>query len=236
MANFRRTTPTWKRRLYTALGSRRYCKPALDQLDDKLAQYLDHEGGFFIEAGANDGYSVSNTYYLEQCKQWRGLLVEPLPALAQLCQKERRRSAVVNAALVGPSYTDDTITLHYADLMSTVEGALKTADAQQEHLEKGVAVQQLEQSYAMQVPARTLASLLDDYAKHQSLPAIDFLSLDIEGYELEALKGLDLNRYQPRYILVEARFYEEISSYLKQWYEEVCQMTRHDYLYRLRVR
>ena len=43
-------------------------KPALNGLDNKLEGYLNYKNGFFIEAGANDGYSQSNTNYLEKKK------------------------------------------------------------------------------------------------------------------------------------------------------------------------
>ena len=46
----------WRRSIYEAFGSDRYSRPALNQLDAKLERYLDYGGGFFIEAGANDGY------------------------------------------------------------------------------------------------------------------------------------------------------------------------------------
>jgi hypothetical protein len=53
--------------------------------------------------------------------------------------------------------------------------------------------------YEADVPARTLSSILDE----QGAPEIDVLSLDVEGYEPSVLRGLDLNRHAPRWILVE---------------------------------
>uniref|UniRef100_A0A6C0E6T5 Methyltransferase FkbM domain-containing protein n=1 Tax=viral metagenome TaxID=1070528 RepID=A0A6C0E6T5_9ZZZZ len=67
-------------------------------------------------------------------------------------------------------------------LMSSVDGLrLKTADL-------------------VSVPANTLTSILDRVA---GIETIDLLSLDTEGYELDILKGLDLTRYRPRYMLIE---------------------------------
>ena len=48
---------------------------------------------------------------------------------------------------------------------------------------------------------------------------IDFLSLDLEGYECEALRGLDLAKWQPKYILVEVRDFDEISLVLGSEYK-----------------
>ena len=52
----------------------------LIELDRQLLPHLDKRKGFFIEAGANDGVTQSNTLFFERHRGWRGLLVEPIPA------------------------------------------------------------------------------------------------------------------------------------------------------------
>jgi len=205
-------------------------RPALNGLDRKLGNYLNYRDGFFIEAGANDGYRQSNTYFLETHLGWRGLLVEGVPALYEQCKALRTRPVVSQCALVSDDYAEPTITMHFADRMSVVEGALKTTQALNEHVRMGVEVQQLEGTYKVDVPARTLASLLDEIP---DLKRIDFLSLDVEGYELDVLKGLHLSKYRPTFILVEARYFEEIDSFLtRRHYRLVEKLSHHDYLYR----
>jgi hypothetical protein len=98
----------------------------LDKLDVKLEQYVDFDNGFFIEAGANDGIKQSNTLYFEKYRNWRGLLIEPIPELAMKCRKNRRHCLVENAALVPFDYPKQEIELRYCGLMSQVKGAMKS--------------------------------------------------------------------------------------------------------------
>lgn len=224
MKSIRTALSLIKKRVYTSP------RPSLNNLDQKLEKYLNFENGFFIEAGANDGYTQSNTYFLEKKRRWSGILVEGIPEIYKKCKKKRPKSVVINCALVSNDFLDSTVTMYYANLMSVVEGALKTEELQNEHIKSGLEVQDLENSYSVIVPARTLESILDEIP---DLPNIDFFSLDVEGYELDVLKGLNLTKYRPKYILVEARFFEEVNSFLEDNnYEIIEKLSYHDFLYK----
>jgi FkbM family methyltransferase len=206
-------------------------KPGLNGLDDKLAPYLNFMGGFFIEAGANDGYTQSNTYHLENTLGWRGVLVEAIPELAESCRGKRLFSKVFECALVSSSETCKTVKMHYANLMSLVEGSFGGTEATQEHVRKGVEVQSLPASYSIDVKTRTLTSVLDESGVNRQ---IDFFSLDVEGYEEEVLNGLDLSKYAPTFILVETAKPDVISALLSERYAMVEKLTFHDYLFKLK--
>jgi FkbM family methyltransferase len=191
----------YRRRMFEAFGSARYSRVALYGLDDRLAEFLPRRG-VFVEAGANDGVWQSNTYRLERFNGWRGLLVEGIPELAAACAKNRRRSLVVNAALVSSEFECTHVTMHYGGLMSIVEGAKGSPRADSAHIEKGLATPAAGgNTYTVRVPARTITSILDD----SPIEEIDLFSLDVEGYELDALRGLDLQRYAPRFLLIEVQ-------------------------------
>lgn len=168
--------------------------PALHDMDRKLDAILDRDEGFFVEAGGNDGYTQSNTYWLERFRGWRGILVEPMQELYDLCRQERPNATVVRAALVASADPGDTVQMRFADLMSTVVGDHEVAD----RLRMGT-VLGWRDPYDALVPARTLGSVLDE----AGAPEIDLLSLDVEGFESSVLAGLDLERHAPRWIVVE---------------------------------
>jgi hypothetical protein len=77
--------------------------------------------------------------------------------------------------------------------------------------------------------ARTLNSILIDA---ESPVVIDFLSLDVEGAELEVLQGVDHSQFRFKYILVECRDFERMSTYLDaQGYQFTEQFSSQDYLF-----
>ncbi|QIZ72505.1 FkbM family methyltransferase [Oxynema aestuarii] len=202
---------------------------ALKQLDFKLDSYLKLRRGFFIEAGANDGISQSNTLYFEKYKNWKGLLIEAIPELAEKCRINRPRCIVENCALVPFDFNESYIEMNFCNLMSVVKGAMKSQEEELKHLKKGCEIQQVT-SYNIKVPANTLTTIL---SKH-SIQNIDFLSLDVEGFELSVLKGIDFEKYQPTWMLIEARYKDEIDAFLKPLYEPVAELSHHDVLYKKR--
>ncbi|MBE7497003.1 MAG: FkbM family methyltransferase [Verrucomicrobiaceae bacterium] len=177
--------------------------PGLHGLDRKLAALLPRRNGFFVEAGANDGIDQSNTYYLERFRGWQGLLIEPFPHLAALCRSVRTRSSTVCCALGPPEKAGTVVRLRHAGLMSHVEGAMGDEEGEIRRASQGQAAQGMPvHEWMVEAPVRTLTQVLDDAGVP---PDFDLLSLDVEGYEVEVLQGLDLARYRPQAICVEVR-------------------------------
>ena len=221
-----------RRRLFERLGSARYSRPALYEMDRKLEPYLPFDGGFFVEAGANDGYVQSNTYYLEKFKSWKGILIEPIPELYELCLTERPQAKVFNCALVPKGHPERTVHMTYAGVMSLVAGAQGSNEADRAHADAGTMLG-WDRNYEVEVPARTLTEVLDEAAP----PEIDLLSLDVEGYEPDVLAGLDLDRWTPLYLLIEAVDEERrrrLDNLVGERYERVDRLSPFDVLYRRR--
>lgn len=168
-------------------------------LENKLDKLFNKNDGFFIELGANNGLFQSNTAFLEKKRNWKGILIEPSIYGCKSCVVNRPNSTVVNMACVSDDYKDDY-----------VEG-----DFNECHPMGSVNGERLGNKDLVKVRAITLKKILDELKIIQN---IDFLSLDTEGYELNILKGLDLEKYRPNYMLIEIynKDYGEIIEFLNE--------------------
>ena len=163
----------------------------------------DRRGGFFFEAGANDGLLFSNTAYLERYCGWTGLLVEAVPHKFVECVWNRPHSIVEHCALVPPDFPERAVEIFYSNLMSytpsltDVDGPAQIGAGRPFLLsaEKALSNQRF---FA---PAMTLSSVL---TKH-GVDRIDFMVLDLEGAELGALSGLDFQAVHIERVLIEVR-------------------------------
>ncbi len=220
-----------RRRLFEALGSDRFSRPASHDLERKLAGYLPDRGGTFLEAGAYDGFTESNTYWFERMRGWTGVLVEPVPEMAAIARRERPGAQVFSCALVADDVDGATIRMQTGGTMSLVEGAGPSRDFEIAHAREGARLTHRDQ-HAIEVPARTLSAVLDEAGS----PALDLMSLDVEGSEAIALEGLDLDRHAPRFLLVEMLHEEgqrgRIEAALGERYAHEAQLSVWDHLYR----
>jgi FkbM family methyltransferase len=204
---------------------------SLNQLDRKLEKYVDHDNGYFVELGANDGVAQSNSLYFEKHRNWRGLLIEPTPHNFLKCRKNRSAlNSIHCAACVSFGYEKEFVRIAYSNLMSTPVGLKSDIADPMSHAQLGTQfLRNAESVFEFGAVARTLNSILIDA---ESPVVIDFLSLDVEGAELEVLQGVDHSQFRFKYILVECRDFERMSTYLDaQGYQFTEQFSSQDYLF-----
>jgi FkbM family methyltransferase len=142
--------------------------------------------GVFVECGANHPVHFNQTWFLEQ-QDWIGLLIELNPKLCALLRRHRPNSRTVEAAVGSPAQVGE------------IEVQIAQAHG---HTSLRPAGNMKFSGQKVRVPLRTLDSLLAE----TGLKQIDFLSLDVEGLELDVLYGFDLSKWKPRLIFIEDGF------------------------------
>lgn len=138
----------------------------------------------YIDIGANDPISQSNTYLFYR-DGGSGVLVEANPTIAQRIRRKRPRDTVVNLAVLPKGA--GTLDLHVMDMdgLSTVSSQWRETIASH-----GMA------TAIKIVPVRTIGinDLLQEHLKSRT---IDFASLDIEGLDFDVLSAWDFDRWRP---------------------------------------
>jgi FkbM family methyltransferase len=203
----------------------------LYDLDRQIEKYLDFDSGYFVELGANDGKLASNTFYYERSRNWRGVLIEPAPNLFMRCRDSRSaENHIVCAACVSFDYKDEFVKLLYSNSMSVSLNVETDIGDPAAHAELGRQFLTPDETvFAFGAIACTLNSILLE-AKAPS--RIDFFSLDVEGAEIEVLKGVDHTAFRFRYMLIECRDIARLSDYLEPLgYRLIEKFNEHDYMF-----
>ncbi len=140
--------------------------------------------GFYVDVGANHPTIDSQSRHLEQLG-WNGLLLEPLPAYCEMLRAERK-GTVVQCACSSPANHGRRLNLISAGVHSTLNASPIALGAQGREV--------------IEVECKTLDSVLEEQGVK---PGFDFISIDIEGHEMEMFEGFDLKRWKPKLVLLE---------------------------------
>lgn len=148
--------------------------------------------GICVEVGANNGVDGSTTLHFEEAG-WDCILIEPNPILCDQIRKRRRAVLFECAASsqTGAARLNVAQGFYLAHAVSAIGGDDKAADIRKAH---GHA------SQPITVQTRTLD---DIFAESKLDRDIDFISIDVEGHEMDALRGLDLERWKPKILIIE---------------------------------
>ena len=147
--------------------------------------------GFFVDVGAHHPIRHSNTYLLYR-RGWRGINIDATPGSMAEFRRLRPRDINIECLVAND--------LSPQRFYAFNESALNTASGRLAH-ERPLENANYQITSEVDLRPRPLASLLDEFLPHGM--AIDLMSVDVEGLDLDVLRSNDWGRYRPKLLLVE---------------------------------
>ena len=221
MASLRTLTRRWlphdiKKHFQQALlGYHSYAPSFASAGEDMILRHLigsDKMDGFYVDVGAYHPVRASNTYFF-YVNGWRGINVEARPGSRALFDRVRPRDTNVE---VGVSKERGELTYYFVGEDSTMNSFSR------EFLEHIDMLREVKRE--IPVPVLPLSEVLGRHLPPGQ--AIDFMSVDVEGHDLQALESNDWGRFRPRFVVVEDKEVEaersEIVRFMRAQGYTVC--------------
>lgn len=132
--------------------------------------------GVYLEAGTRHPVSGSNTYFMDACQRWKGVCVEGNPETLSAIHRARSCELV-------PTCVTEVDGTYLNFLMNGESGGIEDSNKNKDKpTERTV--------HTLRLRCMSLQVIFD----RRNIKKLDYLSLDVEGHELEVLKGLDHTR------------------------------------------
>jgi len=157
--------------------------------------------GYFVDIGANDGISFSNTYALEKYLGWNGLCVE-LDDATFTKLKECRTCRCVQECVFNETGIEKEIEVPLAkEIPEGNHMLIRLKDLPL--YESGKYCYFPEQFKDIKTYKKITKTLTQIFLENHVLSIIDYMSIDIEGSDLAALQGLDFSKYKIKFLTIE---------------------------------
>lgn len=167
------------------------------------------KNGFFVEIGAHDGISFSNTYFFEKYLNWTGICIEPNPDIFK--QLIKNRHCICEQYAISTSSEKKPFLKCSGYMLEMYSGLKENYDSRHEDRINYEMTKFGGSSEIIFVDCITLNDIFNKY----NISTIDLLCIDIEGGEEAILKTIDLDKTKIHLIIVENNFNEDsIKKYL----------------------
>ena len=179
-----------------------HAAPSIDILDLAIRDLMSRKSDiFFLQIGAHDGVSFDPIHDYVRQFHWKGLLVEPQPAVFRKLREnyaDERQLLFENSAIAS---RDGTLDLHCFENADAEDHASMLTSTRKHYLTMN-GDNQRGALKTITVPALTLESLL---TKH-GVERVNLLQIDTEGFDFEIIKMIDFKRMKPDIIHYENNF------------------------------
>lgn len=168
------------------------CRSWSQEGEDMLLRRLfeRQKRGFYVDVGAHHPKRFSNTYLFYK-KGWQGINIDAMPGSMRLFNKWRPRDTNLEMGIADKSYTLDYYVFNEPALNGFSANLSKTRELAENpyHVKEVIKVK--------------VCPLREILAQHLGNNEIDFMSVDVEGFDLQVLESNDWTKYRPRFVLAE---------------------------------
>lgn len=200
-----------------------------DNIDKKVLERLSFKkNGIYIECGASDGITYSNSFLLEQKYGWTGLLVEPIQDQFDALVRYRKNSICAKYILTSSEDSGKKINIVNAGPESIIideqiENLSMTNTERMSLLDSQKMIKGEES-----VKSISISELLDKY----NIKEVDIFFLDVEGSEISVLNGLDTKKHKIKNIVVETGSIDSFKDYMYTIGFDKCEnIARNDFIF-----
>lgn len=172
------------RKLFLTDGEISYSQAGEDMILNCI--FLSKSKGVYVDVGANHPTRASNTYFFYK-KGWTGINIDAFPDAIKLFRMQRKRDTNIET---GVSDIEEILNFYIFK-----ESSYNTFN---EELVDGIKKVSLLKD-VKKISVKPLSSILSQL----NITSIDFMSVDVEGLDLNVLKSNDWNTFRPKIILVE---------------------------------
>lgn len=190
-------------RILSSEGRVSYSQFGEDVIITKLLEKLPLKQITYLDIGANEPFMGSNTYALYE-RGYRGVLIEPNPALCRKLKSARPGDTILNIGIANSSASQADYYM-FDDAYSALNTFSKEEAANYE--QQGIKI-----ARTVSIPLVAVNELLE---KHFKAPPT-FVSIDVEGLDEDIIRAYDYSRYAPLMICIETVIFSKVGAFKKR--------------------
>ena len=205
---------------------------ARGNIDKSLIDIVNKRSGFYLEVGAYNGISESVSLRFEKELKWSGLLIEPNPLHFKYLKKNRSNNICLNFICLSKEYLKKKLYIKNLNLMSHIvddKNKIYFKDYPIERINLLAKEANLGNFKSYECKIEILENIFEKF----NINIIDLAIIDVEGSELELLKGINFEKIKINYFCIESYNFEKLNQFMiNKNYEFLKKLHREDYVFK----
>ena len=205
---------------------------ARGDIDKSLMNIIDKRNGVYLEVGAYNGIFESVSLRFEKESNWSGLLIEPNPLHFKYLKKNRSKNICLNSICLSKEYLNKKKYIKNLNLMSHIvddKNKLYFKDYPIDRINLMAKEAKLGNFKSYECKIEILENIFEKF----SINIIDLAIIDVEGSELELLKGIDFGKVNINYFCIESYNFNKLNQFMiNKNYKFLTKLHREDYVFK----